>query len=194
MLYQVQHSKPPSALLENVSNLASIEYCGVSCLQLICRGFERIGYHIVVQEINARWAGVAQSRNRIYLSIFREKAAYEAYLALLEDSSSPLRLALRAYRQGVKDIIEQGITEMTQPHLFLSPSQICNRSWRNGEFASISCYNHHMAGMANTAPRPCLFTHSQSHSHIHSLSPVLVLVVVMGSMELKTSRSLMLIL
>merc|ERR1712166_785349 len=38
-----------------------------------------------------------------------------------------------------------------------------------------SCYNHHMAGMGNTAPRPCLFTHSQSHSHILSLSPVPVL-------------------
>ena len=32
------------------------------------------------------------------------------------------------------------------------------------------------------------------HLLTHSLSPVLVLVVVMGSMELKTSRSLMLIL
>ena len=41
-----------------------------------------------------------------------------------------------------------------------------------------------MAGMANTAPRPCLFTHSQSHTHIHSLS--LVLVAMMKSKELKT--------
>ena len=36
----------------------------------------------------------------------------------------------------------------------------------------------------STAPRPCLFTHSQSHTHIHSLS--LVLVVMMKSKELKT--------
>ena len=35
-----------------------------------------------------------------------------------------------------------------------------------------------------TAPRPCLFTHSQSHTHIHSLS--LVLVVMMEAKEFKT--------
>ena len=38
--------------------------------------------------------------------------------------------------------------------------------------------------MANTAPRPCLFTHSHSHTHIHSLS--LVHVIMMNSKELKT--------
>ena len=27
-----------------------------------------------------------------------------------------------------------------------------------------SCYNHHMAGMANTAPRPCLHTITHSHT------------------------------
>ena len=32
--------------------------------------------------------------------------------------------------------------------------------------------------MCYSSPRPCLFTHSQSHSHIHSLSPVLVLAVM----------------
>ena len=49
-----------------------------------------------------------------------------------------------------------------------------------------SCYNHHMAGMANTAPRPCLFTLTQSHTHTltHSLS--LVLVFMIKSKELKT--------
>ena len=44
-----------------------------------------------------------------------------------------------------------------------------------------------MAGMANTAPRPCLFTHSQPHTHIHSLS--LVLVAMMKSKEFKTKIS-----
>ena len=43
------------------------------------------------------------------------------------------------------------------------------------------------AGMANTAPRPCLFTLTQSHIHTHSLS--LVLVVMIKSKELKTKIS-----
>ena len=41
--------------------------------------------------------------------------------------------------------------------------------------------------MANAAPRPCLLTHSQSHTHIHSLS--FVLVAVMNSKEFKTKIS-----
>ena len=57
-----------------------------------------------------------------------------------------------------------------------------------------SCYNHHMAGMANTAPRPCLFTHSLSHSHIHSLSPVLILVEIKGTQDHKISHAHSLIL
>ena len=53
--------------------------------------------------------------------------------------------------------------------------------------AALSHSHSHMAGMANTAPRPCLFTHSQSHTHIHSLS--LVRVAMMRSKELKTKTS-----
>ena len=63
------------------------------------------------------------------------------------------------------------------PSRFIPVSVDCN-----------SCYNHHMAGMANTAPRPCLFTLTQSHTHTHSLS--LVLVVMIKSKELKTKISL----
>ena len=51
------------------------------------------------------------------------------------------------------------LTPLTASVRFIPVSVDCN-----------SCYNCHMAGMANTAPRPCLFTHSQSHTHIHSLT------------------------
>ena len=44
--------------------------------------------------------------------------------------------------------------------------------------------SHSLAGIANIAPRPSLFTHSQSHTHIHS--PSRVLVVMMKSKEFKT--------
>ena len=49
-----------------------------------------------------------------------------------------------------------------------------------------SCDNHHMAGMANTAPRPCLFTLTHSHTHTQCLS---LLLVMIKSKELKTKIS-----
>ena len=52
----------------------------------------------------------------------------------------------------------------------------------------------HMASLSQLGFGHLPFNLTQSHSHIHSLSPVLVLVVMLKSKELKTTRSLMLIL
>ena len=43
----------------------------------------------------------------------------------------------------------------------------------------------HMAGMANTAPRPCLFTHSQSHTHIPTISCTCCYDEIKGIQDLK---------
>ena len=48
-----------------------------------------------------------------------------------------------------------------------------------------SCDNYHMAGMANTAPRPCLFTHSQSHTHTLTISCTCCYDEIKGIQDLK---------
>ena len=56
------------------------------------------------------------------------------------------------------------------------------------------CYNHHMTGMANTAPRPCLFTHSQSHSHSLTITCTCCCDGIYGAQGLKISHAHSLIL
>ena len=53
---------------------------------------------------------------------------------------------------------------------------------------------HDMTGMANTAPRPCLFTHSQSHSHSLTITCTCCCDGIYGAQDLKISHAQSLIL
>ena len=124
VIYIAQGTNVPCLLLENVANLINVRYEGVSCLRLICLAFSRIGYHTVVHDINALWAGVAQRRQRLYIAVFRERQWKERYLQLLDDKKSPLRRALRNFQVGINTVIEKGIDKVSNHDLFLPPKQI----------------------------------------------------------------------
>ena len=55
-------------------------------------------------------------------------------------------------------------------------------------------YNHHIAGISNTAPRPCLFTHSQSHSHHLSAHYTCCYDEINGIQEFKNSRIVLMLI
>jgi DNA (cytosine-5)-methyltransferase 1 len=144
----INSSKPDCALIENVANFASTTYKGVSCLKLVECAMNRIGWHVAPHIINSLQVGVPQSRNRLYLACFRRKGHYEKYLNLLDDSTSPLRRALRRIDTGIRDILEPNVSTMSHPDLFVSPAKLKKKSWSNRKY---SVYT-----MDSNAPVGCL--------------------------------------
>ena len=60
-----KESKPKILILENVSNIETIDKGQV--LQKIIKEFENIGYFITYVKINANQVGLAQDRSRIFI-------------------------------------------------------------------------------------------------------------------------------
>ena len=152
-----KHRKPPCLLLENVRALSSVTYKGISCLRLICLAFQKIGYHEVVHQINALKAGVAQSRDRMYLAVFREERSKDRYVESLNNLKSPLRMALRKYQLGVKDILQKCSDKPDRhknPDLFIRPDKIKEdkkTSWRKAA--------RHVLCLDSEKPARCVTAH-----------------------------------
>ena len=86
------------------------------------------------------------------------------YVASLDNEESPLRVALRAYCLGVKDIIEDRVSELNSPDLFLSPKRINNSTWQQDEM--------HVLCLDSPCPTHCVTASYMSQGyHVTYLCP-----------------------